>query len=360
MRIADRFFLKGAFDTESLAYIRQLGAEGATINIAGELAGNREGTRAVSDALTERLRSGPYWTAEDLIELRAAFDAQGLELFAIGHVPPHRYLRALLGLPGRDEEIEHWCRSLRAMAAAGIGILQYSWHLNAGARHVNWHTDVGIPIRGGALAEGFDHALARDAPATEIGIVSDEQLWESLTYFLRAVLPVADEVGVRMALHPADPQVPSLAGIARIMRSPEAFDRLLDIHPGPSNAINFCQGCFAQMLEPEGVYRAIEHFAARGAIAFVHFRNVTGGCEKFVEAFWDEGKVDMVRAIRTYRDAGFDGYFTPDHHPHVVADTAWGHRSRGFALGYMRGLIQSTTARSWIAERHEAGRPGVP
>jgi mannonate dehydratase len=143
-----------------------------------------------------------------------------------------------------------------------------------------------------------------------------------------------------MALHPADPQVPSLAGIARIMRSPEAFDRLLDLVPSPSNSINFCQGCFSQMLDAEGVYRAIRHFASRKAIANVHFRNVTGSIEQFTEAFWDDGKVNMAKAMQAYHDAGFNGYFTPDHHPHVIGDTVWGHRSRAFAYGYMRGLMQ--------------------
>jgi mannonate dehydratase len=346
LKIGDRFFLKGAFDKESLSFLRQMGATGATVNVAGELKGNVEGTRAVSDALTARLRTGGYWQVEDLLELKQAITSFGLELFALGHTPPERYQKAMLGLPGRDEEIENWCRSLRAMGEAGIPILQYTWHLNIGAQHVNWHTSVDTPIRGGALGEGFDYALAKDAPVGELGIVTDEQLWEGLTYFLKAVIPVAEESGVRMAMHPADPQVPSLAGVARIMRSPEAFERLLEIVPSPANAINFCQGCFTQMLQPPELYRTIERFARRQAIAFVHFRNVVGNKEKFCEAFWDEGKADMVKAIAAYRLGGFDGYLTPDHHPHVIGDTVWGHRSRAFALGYMRGLVQSAVAES--------------
>lgn len=340
MKIGDRFFLKGAFDKESLVFIRQLGATGATVNVAGELSNNLEGTRAVSDELTERLRSGPHWELADLLELKKAINEFGLEFFAIAHTPPHRFQKALLGLPGRDEEIENWCKSLRAIGQAQIPILQYTWYLNVGSKHINWHTSTTTPIRGGALGEAFDYSLAKDAPVSELGIVTDEQLWESLTYFLKAVIPVAQENGVRMAMHPADPQVPSLAGVARIMRSPEAFDRMLDINPSPANAINFCQGCFTQMLDPPDLYKAIEHFARRKAIAFVHFRNVVGNKEKFTEAFWDEGKADMVQAMAAYRRGGYDGYLTPDHHPHVINDTVWGHRSRGFALGYMRGLVQ--------------------
>jgi mannonate dehydratase len=343
LKIGDRFFLSGAFDKESLAFIRQLGAEGAMVNIGGELNRNQEGTRAVSDELAYRLRTGPNWNTGDLVELRRAVEAFGLELFCIGHVPPHRFQKALLGLPGRDEEIDNWCRSLRAMGEAGIPILQYMWDVNIEAKSGLRHTRTSnVPLRGGASGKGFDYSAVKDAPVTSLGIISDDLLWGSLTYFLKAVIPVAEEAGVRMAMHPSDPQVPSLAGIARIMRSPEAFDRMLGIVTSRANAINFCQGCFAQMLDPDGVYRAIEHFASRKAIAFAHLRNVVGSRENFFETFWDDGKVDMAKAIRAYREAGFKGYVTSDHHPHVIGDTSWGHRSRAFALGYLRGLVQSS------------------
>lgn len=361
MKIADRLFLQGSFDRETLQFLRQMGAQGVFVNIAGELSGSSEQTPVVDERLRQRLRSGPSWQPDDLQALRDAIAPFGLELCSLAHTPPHRFTRAFLGLPGRDEEIEYWCRSLEAMAAAGIRVLQYSWYSNAAAPRVNWHTRSDVPIRGGALAEGFDLAHAAAVPATELGIVPDEQLWESLAYFLERVIPVAESCGVRMAMHPADPQVPSLAGIARILRSPAAFDRMLDLVPSPANAMTFCQGCFSQMLDADGVYRAIEHFAKRGAIAFVHFRNVSAAStrERFTEAFWDEGKVDMLRAMRTYASAGYDGYLCPDHHPHVIGDTRWGHRSRGFALGYMRGLLQSAEA-SGDEFRAGPSQPAIP
>ncbi len=346
MKIGDRFFLKGAFDRESLAFLRQMGGQGAVVNIAGELRDNQQGTPVVSEALSERLRSGLHWEAKDLIELRKAVTDFELDLCSLAHTPPHRFQKILLGLPGRDEEIESWCRSLKAMGEAGIPILQYSWHTNVGSNHINWHTFTGHRIRGGALAEGFDYEQAKDIPPTDIGVVTQERMWEALEYFLKAVIPVAEKVGVRMSLHPADPQVPALAGVARIVRSVSAFERMLDLVPSPANAMTFCQGCFAQMLDAEGVYKAIAKFAQRGAIALVHFRNVTpdSTAERFTEAFWDEGKVNMHRAILAYTKAGFDGYLTPDHHPHTIGDSVWGHRSRAFALGYMRGLVQSVAS----------------
>lgn len=346
MRLADRFFLEGAFDKQSLCYVRQLGVTAISLNVGAELRGNAQGEPVVPAALAARLRDGAHWRTDDLVALRRAVEALGLELCSLAHLPAARWHRALYGLPGRDEDIENWCRSLKAMGEAGIPVLQYFWHSNAGASIVNWHTSTSTAIRGGAAGESFDYAQVADAPLTAMGRVEDDQLWDSLAYFLKAVIPVAEQAGVRMGMHPADPQVPSLAGIARIMRSEAAFDRLLDIAPSRANALTFCQGCFSQMLDAEGVYRAIARYVGRGAVAFVHFRNVTpdSTAERFTEAFWDNGKIDMLRAMQIYQDCGYDGHFVPDHHPHVIGDTVWGHRSRGFALGYMRGLLQAAAA----------------
>lgn len=343
MKLGDRFFLNGAFDRDDLTLVRQLGANGIVVNIAGGLKDNPQGPPVVDAELAYRLRSGDHWQARDLIILKKTVGEFGLELTSLAHTPSHRFQKILLGQPGRDEEIENWCRSLQAMGEAEIPILQYGWHSNAGSDHINWHTFTGKPIRGGALAEGFNYAAAACVPPTALGLVTSDQLWESLTYFLRAIIPAAERAGVRMAMHPADPQVPELAGVARIMCSEKAFDRMLDLVPSHANAMAFCQGCFSQMLSADGVYQAIERYASRKSIALVHFRNVTADShiEHFTEAFWDEGKVDMHRAMCTYKRAGFDGMFIPDHHPHVVGDTPWGHRSRAFALGYIRGLMQS-------------------
>lgn len=344
MKLGDRLFLQGAFDTDTLAYLRQLGADGVVVNIAGGLDGNAQGTLAVDGAIASHLRDDTHWTTASLTALRNAVEAHGLQLFSLAHSPSHRFQKILFGQPGRDEEIENWCKSLVAMGEAGIPILQYGWHTNVGSDHINWHTFINQPIRGGALAEGFDYASASQTGPTAMGIIDAEQMWKSLTYFLRAVIPVAEKAGVRMAMHPADPQVPSLAGIARIMCSAQSFDRMLNVVPSQANAMAFCQGCFSQMLDPKGVYDAITHFGDRKAIALVHFRNVSPDSRvaRFTEAFWDDGKVDMHRAMQAYRKAGFDGYFIPDHHPHVTGDSVWGHRSRAFALGYIRALIQST------------------
>ena len=139
-----------------------------------------------------------------------------------------------------------------------------------------------------------------DAPAGTVGEVTSEQLWYRLEEFLHEVVPVAEEAGVRLAAHPDDPPLPSLRGTARLVNKPELYQRLLDIHPSPSNALEFCQGTIAEMNGEMDVYEAIDTYSKSGQIAYVHFRNVRGKVPEYHEVFVDEGDVDMVRALRLY------------------------------------------------------------
>jgi mannonate dehydratase len=147
-----------------------------------------------------------------------------------------------------------------------------------------------------------------------------------------------------MMMHPADPQVPSLAGIARIIRSVEAYDRLFKIVPGEYNSMVLCLGCLSQILEPDGVYKAIRHFARQGKIGYVDFRNVRGSLTKFDEVFPDEGKLDLFRAIKVLKQVGYDGRIVPDHAPHTIGDSEYGHISHAFQIGYLKGLLQAAGA----------------
>jgi mannonate dehydratase len=348
MQLGDRLFLDGAFDSQTALLLSQLGVDGVVVNIAGTLEGNLQGKPLIPQTLRDSLRSGQHWTASDLLAVKAVLADHGLKVAALAHTPVHRYADALLGRPGWRTEAAQWCKSLEAMGEAGIDTLIYTWHSNVGARHMNWHTAVDVPIRGGARAEAFRAIDLPESARTAPIQAHEEDLWVALEQFLQACLPAADANGVRMAMHPADPQVPMIAGMPRIMRSESAFDRLLGMYAGPGNAITYCQGCFAQMLTPDGVYRTIEKYVGAGAVALVHFRNVAAQSrpDDFVESFWDHGKIDMVRAMSLYQDHGFTGYLVPDHHPHVEGDTRWGHRSRAFGLGFMRGLMQAAQKNS--------------
>ena len=143
----------------------------------------------------------------------------------------------------------------------------------------------------------------------------------------------------RMALHPDDPPISEpLGGVAQIASSLEHFRRIFEFVPSASNGMLFCQGCVTEL--GVDVYETIREFASRGWIAYVHFRNVRGCLPSFQEVFVDEGDVDMVRALETYRDVGFDGPFMMDHTPRLAQESA-GRAGQAYAVGYIRGLIQS-------------------
>jgi len=302
-------------------------------------------------AHTLKLPGDSCWEFGDLLNLRTRVEAAGLKLEAIAGLPWRFFYRVMLGLPGRDEQIENWCQTLRNIGAAGIPILDYVF-----MPLFVWRTSRDTRVRGGAHATSFDMELAKNAPLMAMSSymdtsllppsayhpISDEEMWENFTYFLKAVIPVAEEAGVKMALHPDDPPVPSLGGVARIMRSVEAFKRVIEIVPSDNNGLVFCQGCFSEM--GTNVIEAIRYFGSRKKIFYVHFRDVRGTADNFAETFIDEGQTDMFEAMKTYKEVGFDGPMVVDHTPHIVDDTDWGHRGRAYAMGYIKALINVVNA----------------
>jgi mannonate dehydratase len=171
-------------------------------------------------------------------------------------------------------------------------------------------------------------------------------MWENYAYFLGAVLPVAERAGVRLALHPDDPPVPSLAGVARIFVSVENFKRAYEMAGGsPAWGLDLCLGCCSEM--PGGaanVREMIEYFGPKGRIFYVHFRDVKGTVPRFAECFIGEGNYDAAATMRLLKRNGFTGFLLDDHVPHVVDDTPWGHRGRAHAIGYMQGLLDMIAA----------------
>jgi mannonate dehydratase len=281
------------------------------------------------------------WEYDAVLGVKEAWDKEGLKLKVI-EGPPTLGTQTKLGLQGRDEEIGNFIKLMKNLARVGIDTICYNW-----MPIINWaRTTTDRPSRGGALVSAFDiEAIEDEPPFTEHGELTHEGMWSNLEYFLKAVIPEAEKIEIKLALHPDDPPIDGIRGIPRIMTSTNAFKRLIELYPSPSNGITFCQGSFASM--GEDIPSAIEYFGKRNTINFVHFRDVRGDKNNFEETFHDDGKTDMFKAMQTYYNIGFKGPIRPDHVPTMAGDSndKPGYSTIGtlFALGYMRGLMEGVS-----------------
>jgi mannonate dehydratase len=280
------------------------------------------------------------WDFRPLQRLKERYEAAGFTLAVIEARPPLNLTKR--GLAGRDAEIAAVCTLLENMGRLNIPVWCYEWMAD-----FNWlRTNTQTPSRGGSVVTSFDQALIQDAPPTENGPLSEEELWTNLEYFLRQVLPVAERSGVKLAMHPDDPPLSPIRGVGRIMRSVDNFQRLLDLVPSPMNGITLCQGNFTLMTHD--LPKVIRDFGRQGKVFFVHFRDVRGTAEKFEETWHDAGQTDLLACMRAYRDIGFEGVLRPDHVPTVEGDSnenaGYSAFGRLYAIGYIRGLRQAVYA----------------
>lgn len=315
MRVALGQFNQATDDM--LRFAKQLGVEGVLLN-------------------TPLLPGEKRWEYLDLVRLRSTIEERGLRLEALENVPLKFYQGAMLGRPeARDEQIENYQETIRNVGRAGIPILGYHFMPNS-----VWRTSNTAPERGGAFVTAFDLDLAKNAPLSFDREYGADEMWANYEYFIKAVLPVAEEYGVKLALHPDDPPVESLGGVARLFRNFEGFRHAMeDVAPSPNHGLDFCMGCWSEM--GTGAIKPMEYFGSRGKIFYVHFRDVKGVVPKFHECFIGDGNVDVVEAMLTLKRVGFNGFFIDDHVPHMVDDSPFGHRGRAHATGYILGLLNA-------------------
>ena len=298
---------------------RQMGVNHAIVGVEGELS---------------KVRREQY--LDTLARIQADFTAAGLTIAGVeSHPVPAEKIK--LGLPGRDEEIENYCAALEALGKLGMPMVCYNFMAGLG-----WYrTNVAVPARGGALTSEFDLRVAEKQGLTEWGVVSEEKIWENLEYFLKAVIPVAEKAKVKMALHPDDPPVSPLRGIGRILTSSANYRRVLELVPSPVNGITFCQANFKLM--GEDIEALARKWCAQKKIFFVHFRDVEGNREHFVETFHDNGPTDMARMLEAYYESGFDGPMRPDHAPTMEGESnehpGYAILGKVLAFGYMKGIM---------------------
>ena len=309
---------------------------------------------------TENLRLAAQCGVEEIVvrypgdsidELRAMqrrIAEHGLTVCAVeGYLPIERIKT---GSDDDGSELRLMQNLIRDMGEVGIPLLCYNFMSGT-----DWvRTRVDAPERGGARVTAFElreahRALSlnrsKERSDVDAAPLTAEQLWSNLERFLQEVLPVAEAAGVTLAMHPDDPPLLEFNGRARIMNSVEAFERLIALAPSRHNGICFCQGTFASM--GVDILQTIQRLGPH--IRYVHFRDVRGTSESFVETFHDNGPTDMAAAIHALREIGFDGPIRPDHVPQlegeIDGEPGYTMRGRLFAFGYIRGLLHGTEAR---------------
>jgi mannonate dehydratase len=281
-----------------------------------------------------------YWTAADVRPVKKTCEQAGLVLESM-MIPIDFYRQARLGQPGRDKEVDNVCRTIRAVGDDGIPMMEWRfWPDFFWDERVGYYTVEG---RGGARLKAFDYDRVKDAPPfAEIGAVDEKEMWARFLYFARPIVAAAEKAGIRLTMHPNDPPVPVMRGVARIFHHTDGLRRFLKEIPSKASGITFCQGTIAEM--GVNVLDEIRAFGREGKIFLVHFRAVRGTVPRYTEVFLDEGDLDMLQAMKTYREVGYQGTIVSDHTPRVEGDTPWGHRGRTFSHGYMRALVHAVNA----------------
>ena len=290
------------------------------------------------------------WTEDDLRGIKRSIESNGLTWEAIENFDPAHWHDILLDGPKKHQQMEALKRTIQTIGKVGIPIMGYNFSL---AGVWGWTK---MPVgRGSAKALVYDESRIDpqtpmpngmvwnmvydpDAPEGAVPRVESDELWQRYEWFLTQIIPVAEENNVVMALHPDDPPADMLRNTARLVNQPHKYQRILDLAPSKSNALEFCLGSLQEMREGN-VLESIAQYGGQNRIAYVHFRNVRGKVPLYQEVFVDEGDLDMLAAIQTLKDVGYDGVIVPDHTPEMSCDAPW-HAGMAFALGYMKAALQ--------------------
>ena len=342
MQMSMRWY--GGDDPVSLQHIRQIPG---VIGIVSALHG---------------LKPGELWTVEQVAVHRAEIEAVGLRWLVAESIPMHESIK--LGLPERDQHIEIYQQSIRNIGEQGVRVLCYNF-----MPVFSWmRTDLAMPLADGSTTLAFSHAVMNQYDLSKgtgslrgsdefftgeelTGMVAayqavgEKNLFENMAYFLKAVVPVAEEADVLLALHPDDPPWP-IFGLPRVVRDAATIQRILDVVDSPYNGITFCTGSLG--ASPANDLPAmIRQFAHR--VHFAHVRNVkTTGDREFHETEHPSqfGDVDMREVITALLAVGFDGPIRPDHGRMIWGEggnPGYGLFDRALGATYLQGVIEGLT-----------------
>ena len=290
---------------------------------------------------------GERATLENFIHLKQRVEAANLKVWNIGNSNVHNMPEVTLNLPGRDQKIEEYKNFLRNLAKAGIFYTTYA-HMGNGIWSSPRETTCG-----GASARAFDmeknpkgnwSGKVFEGPLTHGRKYSKEELWENYTYFIKQVVPVAEELGMRIGIHPDDPPVPELGGVPRcIFGNFDGYVRALEIANSPNIGVCLCAGTWMEggKLMGKDVFEAARAFAKMDKLWKIHFRNVSAPVPHFVETFVDNGYTDMYKLMKTLYEVDFRGAVIADHVPSMVDGPRSGW---AYSIGYIKALLAAVSA----------------
>ena len=300
--------------------------------------------------------SDEAWSVDGLAKLKSEINAHGLELEAIENFDPAHWHDILLDGPKKHAQIDHLKQIIRNVGEVGIPLFGYNFSLAGVCGRITSHD-----ARGGAETVGM-HGIGEEATApikngmvwnmvydehAQEGVlpeISHDELWRRLEFFLSELIPVAEQAGVRLAAHPDDPPLSMVRGQPRLVYQPHMYQRLLDLVPSQSNALEFCLGTLAEMSEGD-IYDVCDQYTRQGNVGYIHFRNVRGKVPHYSETFIDDGDIDMTRIMAILKKNCFEGVLIPDHTPQMNCPAPW-HAGMAYAMGYMKSLHQQHTLQS--------------
>ena len=270
-------------------------------------------------------------------QVQQRFLKYGLAIHSARHCA-YQSLKVQLGQPGRDEDIQTYHTFLRSLGELGIGVAVYDFH------PANTYTTSRV-VRRGYIAREFDLETFRLKIESNRfdRVYSAEEMWDNYIYFVRAVLPVAEEADVALALHPDDPPLAMMNGVAKLFIDYDGYRRAEEIAGGSAHwGLKFCVGTWAEGGNQLGkdVFGMIADFGARGRILDVDFRNVSGTMPHFVEAFPDEGDLDMYQVMKALRQVGYAGIVVPDHIPQLAGDDRFRRAGLAYCIASMRAMLK--------------------
>ncbi|MBQ0006056.1 MAG: mannonate dehydratase [Alistipes sp.] len=297
---------------------RQMGIKYAIAKLAPDLTGRE-----------------PIWNIDSFAAAKKTFSSHGLELIGL-EGDQFDMTRIKLGLPGREEDAEHYRQMLRNMAELGVTTLCYNF------MQTGWfRTSTDIRERGGAVVTGFDMKDAAKLPTKDYAPVDAATIWKNYEWFINEVIPTAEEVGVNMGLHPDDPPVRTLQGIDRIFTDTDAIRRALSLSDSPAHGLTFCQGTYITM--GADIPKVVPLWKDR--IRFVHIRDVAGNAEHFHETFHDNGPNDIPSLVKLYAENTPDIIIRSDHVPTMAGEDnsrpSYAMNGNLFGIGYIKGILDT-------------------